>query len=137
MSDKTMRDKLIAHEKLCYDMALSLRKDPSDVNIAAGGVLESRNTFLASFLHACSHCGYTGVCSAHQRPDPTCKTCFLDVPEGPHYVQQYLGPPDTHCVMRSPDDAVRFSGFETECIVVCNELNRLDAQEGKTDGNKE
>ncbi len=29
-----------------------------------------------SFLRACFFCGYTGVCSAHQRADPTCKTCF-------------------------------------------------------------
>ena len=35
-------------------------------------------TNAPSFLHACSFCGYTGVCSAHQRADPTCKTCFSE-----------------------------------------------------------
>ena len=31
---------------------------------------------VPSFLRSCSFCGYTAICSAHQQPDPTCKTCF-------------------------------------------------------------
>ena len=45
---------------------------------------------VPSFLRACSFCGYTAICSAHQHADPTCKTCFgerarqaEDAPGGP------------------------------------------------------
>ena len=57
-----------------------------------------------------------------------------DAPEGPFWVKKYLGPPDTHCVMRSPEEAVRFTGFESECIAVRDTLNRLSAKGGEVIG---
>ena len=43
---------------------------------------------VPSFLYPCSHCGYTSICSAHQKPDPTCKTCFADAPSSTEMVKR-------------------------------------------------
>jgi len=111
-SDTALREALLAHENKVVDMTLACGEKLDYVYSMTAVVRKSREVLLAlyahpedapSFLSACSFCGYTAICSAHQHADPTCKTCFgeravEDAPGGPldteRLAREMAGDPD-------------------------------------------